>query len=96
MKTEIEDTLNSCPAKYLDKFHQLILKYVVNQNKWISSDKADMDAFKELQRALDLLRHDPFNIKTDVIEKIADNCQEWEIDLREMERHNGRAYQTSA
>jgi predicted metal-dependent enzyme (double-stranded beta helix superfamily) len=96
MKTEIEDILNSCPAKYLDKFHQLILKYVVNQNKWISSDKADMDAFKELQRALDLLRHDPFNIKTDVIEKIADNCQEWEIDLREMERHNGRAYQTSA
>ena len=55
-----------------------------------------MDAFKELQRALDLLRHDPFNIKTDVIEKIADNCQEWEIDLREMERHTGRAYQTSA
>ena len=96
MKTEIEDILNSCPAKYLDKFHQLILKYVVNQNQWISSDKADMDAFKELQRALDLLRHDPFNIKTDVIEKIADNCQEWEIDLREMERHNGRAYQTSA
>ncbi|MCX6806410.1 MAG: hypothetical protein NTY56_03115 [Patescibacteria group bacterium] len=96
MKTEIEDILNSCPAKYLDKFHQLILKYVVNQNKWISSDKTDMDAFEELQRALDLLRHDPFNIKTDVIEKIADNCQQWEIDLREMERHNGRAYQTSA
>ena len=91
MPSEVVRLYMEYPAKHRDQFYQLLLIYILNQNSWKCSNGSDMEAFDQLQRALRRLKHEPYNLSTEIIESIADNHEDWMADLKEMERFNGKA-----
>lgn len=91
MSSKVVQLYMDFPAKHRERFYQLMLIYIINQNSWINSDETDLESFEQLQQALRRLKHQPFNLPTETIESIADNHEDWMTDLMEMDKFIGNA-----
>ncbi len=89
MSSKVVQLYMDFPAKHRKRFYRLMFDYIINQNSWINSDETDMDSFEKLQKALRQLKHEPYNLSTDIIEEIADDHARWMTDLMEMDKFNG-------
>jgi len=88
--SEVVKLYKSFPAKHRDQFYQLLLIYVLNLNTWQCSDRTNKDAFGQIQSSLKYLKHEPFNLSTEMLERIVDNHEDWMADLMEMDKFNGK------